>query len=281
MAYFVYRFGDITLPDRMTVQEFSPVEPQDTLIQTIGGVYDNAGTGRRAPLRFPHPISIKAMQVSADANAFRTAIDALRAAVGTRAYLYRRADNDATIQTALCYLNRVPASIGIENHLHQDMSFGFRQLTPWLGDDHAELHWDDGVSLWDDGELWDQEDYTITFASSHTQTVNNGGNLHVTDVILTVTTDANPLSNIAWYVPYTIDLAWLSTVPAHSTLIIDCGAKSVKLNGVNRYNNLSLGAAHILEDWFELAPGDNTVQIAATGTKVGATWSVSFRDWWA
>jgi len=277
--YAIYRFRDITLSPFTNNFTLSPVPVKTGMTQTTAGVFDNDGHGRSRQI-FPHPVSYSAVVAEDVYNNNRATLDALRAAVGTRGYLYRTARDDGAIQRCVARLIAMPHDWGYEQRGYFRISLDFQQVTPWLGSDHAAWRLDDG-SEFDDGLDLDSDDYSILFATSQTQTINNGGNLPVTDVILTVITDVNPLSNIAWYVPYTIDLAWIGTVTAHSTLIIDCGAQSVTLNGVNRYNNLSLGAAHILEDWFRLEPGDNTVQIAATGTKTGARWSVNFKDWWA
>lgn len=277
--YTINRFGSLSLSLFNNNYTLSPVPVKTRLVSTLGGVFDNDGTARSAQ-QYPFGLSYDCVVAETVYNDNRATLDALRAAVGTRARLYRTAENDATIQHCTARLVDMPHDRPYRMRGYFEIGLKFLQLTPWNGSDHAAWRFDDGYEF-DDALEFDPDAYTITFASGQTQTVVNGGNLPVTDVILTVKTDANPLTNIAWYVPYTIDLAWRSTVPANSTLIIDCGAKSVTLNGVNRYANLSFGAAHILEEWFVLQPGNNTVQIAATGTKTGATWGVQFKDWWA
>lgn len=277
--YTINRFGSLNLSPFNNNYTLSPVPVKTRLVSTLGGVFDSDGSGRSAQ-QYPFSLSYDCVVAEDTYNNNRATLDALRGAVGTRARLYRTAENDSTIQHCIARLVDMPHDRPYRQRGYFEIGLKFLQLTPWQGDNHAAWTLNAGYFL-NDGLNLNEEDYKILFATSHTQIINNGGNLPVTDVILTVITDANPLTNIAWYVPYTIDLAWHGTVTPNSTLIIDCGAKSVTLNGVNRYGDLALGAAHILEDWFRLEPGDNTVQIAATGTKTGATWSVTFKDWWA
>lgn len=279
MAYAICRFGDITLPDRMPVEDMAPVEPRETLIETVAGVYSNVGL-ERAPQKFPHQLNLKAMAYHTTLAAFRTAIDALRSAVGTTAYLYRVADSDGAIQKALCQLRRLPGRREIENNWHQTLDLLFLQLTPWQGSDHAAWRLDSGYFL-DDGLQLDPNVYSILLTTAMSQVVTNGGNLPVNDVKLTLTTASFGLFAPLFMVAPNYALLWDSTLPVNSTLVIDCGARSVTLNGVNAYEHFRLGPTHKKNDWMLLEPGANTVALIALGTKTGATWSVTFKDWWA
>lgn len=278
MAYFLERFGSITLPAPMSDETATPVAAADRIVTTVAGAFDADGAGRSAQ-RFPHTLTYQAIVDAATLAALATALDALRAAVGTRAYLYRRADDDGAVHRALCRLVAMPVMRKFEHQGYQPVRLEFRQLGQWQG---QATSWtlDEGELL-DDGLDLDSSDYFATLSSSPaTQVVTNGGNLPVTAVVITITAGATNLGGPIVTAPG-VDLRWTGTILAGQALVIDTGELSVLLDGADAYSGLFFGGGHSIEEWLRLEPGNSTVGLSITGTLTGASWSIDFREAWA
>lgn len=279
--YAIERFGSITLSPFNNSFTLSPVPVRFNILQTTGGVFDSDGSGRSRQA-FPFSVNYAAVVMEDVYSDNRAVLDALRAAVGVRAKLYRRARNDSTLHWCIARLVEMPHEWPHTQRGYFTISLDFQQLTPWHGSDHASWRFDDGYDF-DDGLTFDPSVYSFAMieAQTQSQTVTNGGNLPTNDVILTVTTGANSLLYTHWKIAGKTDLIWLGPLLANSQLEIDCGAKSVKLNGVDDYKRFSFGVGHTIDDWMVLDPGENTISITASGTKTGSTWAVTFNDRWA
>ena len=278
MAYYLERFGTITLPAAMSIETAAPVAAAERIVSTVAGAFDADGAGRSAQ-RFPHTLTYQAIVDEATLAAQRTALDALRAAVGTRAYLYRRADDDAAVQRALCRLVAMPHDRQFEHQGYLPIRLEFRQLTAWQG---QATSWtlDDG-ELFDDGLDLDSSDYYAAISSSpSSQAVTNGGNLPVSSVVITINAGAGALANPIITAP-NMDLRWAGLIPAGQSLVIDSGALSVLLNGADAYSGLYFGGTHTIENWIELAAGASVVALTVGGTLTGASWSIDFREAWS
>lgn len=279
MSYTYERFGSITLPTYNREASIAPAAAQLRIVATAAGAFDADGSGRSAQ-QFPHALTLEAI-VSEDATADqRDALDELRAAVGTRANLYRVADDDGTVHRAACRLQSMTAERSYEQRrAYQPVRLIFQQLEAWRG---ASTGWtlDDGELL-DDGLMLDETAYTATItASPSAQTITNGGNLPVTDAVITITAGSGNLVNPV-LTGGGMDLRWTGTINAGDALVIDCGALSVQDDGVDAYSGFARGSGHTVEDWCYLAPGATALSLAVSGTLTGASWSVSFRERWA
>lgn len=280
MSYYYDRFGALTLPEYNREASIAPAAAALRIVTTAAGAFDADGSGRSMQ-QFPHPLTLEAI-VSEDATADqRTALDALRAAVGTRAYLYRVADDNDTIQRALCRLQSMTAERRYEQRAaYQPIRLIFQQLEPWRGEAYGAWTLDSGELL-DDGLLFNATAYSVAIsASPSSQAVTNGGNLPVADAVFTITAGSGNLTNPV-LTGGGMDLRWTGTIDAGDSLVIDCGALSVQDDGVDAYGTFALGSGHTIEDWCYLAPGATTVSLAVSGTLTGASWSVAFRDRWA
>lgn len=280
MGYSFERFGAITLPEYNREMNMAPVAAVQRIVATAAGAFDADGSGR-AGQQFPHALTVEAIVFEEAAADLRAALDALRAAVGTRAYLYRRADDDSTVHRALCRLASMDVQRSYEQRrAYQPVTLQFLQLSAWQGASSAAWTLDDG-ELFDDGLLFDATSYAWSIGSSLTiRSVTNGGNLPVMDVVFTITAGATGLTNPI-LTGGGMDLRWTGTIAATKSLVIDCGVLSVLNDGANAYSGLTLGANHAIEAWCSLAPGATDIELAITGTLTGATWGVSFRDRWA
>lgn len=258
MAYSYTAFGNITLPTYNRESDLSPVQAMTRFVQTAGGVFDADGSGRSLR-RYPHSLTIDAIVSESTAVAQRTALDALRAAVGLRTYLYRVADNDGTIHRAVCRLAALTVMRSYSEHGYQPVTLQFQQLSAWEGSLHS---------------------YSWSLSSPSTKTVTVDGNLPVVDVIFTITAGAGALTNPI-LTGGGMDVRYTGTIAIGNALVIDCGTLSVLNDGVDGYSGFTLGANHVIEPWCELAPGETDLTLTVSGTTTGATWSVVFRDRWA
>ena len=278
MAYYLERFGAITLPVAMSKETLTPVAADARIVATAAGAFDADGAGRSAQ-QFPHSLSYQVIVNEATLAAQRTAIDALRAAVGTRAYLYRRADDNNAVHRALCRLVAMPHDRAFDHQGFLPIRLEFKQLQPWQG---AATSWtlDDGESL-DDGLDLDSSTYFAALSTSPaSQVVTVGGNLPVRAVLITISAGSGTLLNPIITAP-NVDLRWVGAIPAGQSLVIDAGALSVLVNGADAYSGLYLGGTHTVERWIELAPGASVVTLTIGGTLTGASWSIDFREVWA
>jgi len=64
-------------------------------------------------------------------------------------------------------------------------------------------------------------------------------------------------------------------------LVIDCGARTVTNNGVEAYDELTLGAGHVVAEWLRLPPGNTTVAVTRTGGDNTSAIEIAFDDGWA
>lgn len=278
--YTIDRFGTVTLPTNKPTVTASPVSSLTSGLVSIGGfVFDGYGDGRQ-PQRFPFPLRYKAMVVSASKAAMRTTIDALRALVGTKAYLYRYANSDLTTQKCLARLVSEPYERENQTLLYNEITLEFLQLSPWEGNSHGDWRFDNG-QIFDNALTFDSTDFQAAFSSAvATLTLTNSGNLPVDNAILTVVAGSGMITRVViggTGIDWQVD----ATITAGQSLVVDCGSRSVQVNGTDAYRNFSLGNNHSLRNWLYLEPGNTVITTTLTGTYTGAQVSVAFRDRWA
>lgn len=280
--YTITRFGTVTLPIYETEYTISPVPSDMSGLLPVGSnVFDGNGSDR-APLKFPAAIVYKCIAHESTLGATRVATDALRALVGRRDYLYRVADDDATVQQCLARLAGIDMPRGITNRIFFEMNFKFVQLAGWRGNSHGDWRFDSG-EIFDDGLTLDSSDFQGTFvAASHALVVTNAGNLPIQDAILTITAGSGTITSVAVAaVGASIDWRVNATLTPSATLVVDCATRSVTVNGDDAYRDFALGSGHRLRNWLYLEPGNTTIVATLTGTFTGAKVSISFRDAWA
>jgi hypothetical protein len=149
------------------------------------------------------------------------------------------------------------------------MVLQFQKLSPvWYGTVHAEQR-----DLTGDGVA------DVTFA--------NNGNAYIDNAIITITagtatvTAVNIQHRTGGGIIYN-ELVWSGSLASSQILVIDCGAFTVLKNGVDDYQNFSLGANHREVPWFRLWNGTNNVRVTLTGG-VGtepATIGLDYYDGW-
>lgn len=279
-AYTLERFGAVTLPIYNPETDHSPIAARVGVVQTIGGAFDVYGD-EDAPLDLPTTRSYRSIVLEETAAAWRTALDALRAQVGKRARLYRRANDDDAVQWCIARLIQNPVQRVYQGGYIQDVELIFQLWTSWRGHDHTSWTLDSGEIL-DGGLYLDDGGFVETMASSpHTIIVANGGNRRVDNAIITVTAGSSAITAVTVAKTGETDIDWSGTLASGNTLVIDCGAYTVKNAGVNAYTGFSLGGDHAISEWIRLDPGDNDITITFSGGSTDSTAKVEFADGWA
>lgn len=99
-------------------------------------------------------------------------------------------------------------------------------------------------------------------------TATNAGNFKASPTLTVVGAAAGPIVIANTTVGKTITIS--TSIPGGQSLVVDFRARSVLLNGVNRYD---LVAA--TPQWFDIAPGNNTITYSGGGTPT-LTWNSSW-----
>lgn len=282
--YTLYKFGNINLPNFNTEYDAAPVPAQLAFIQTTTGVFDGNGNGRNKQ-QFPFSIAYKATVTQDTLSANRTTLDALRAASGTRANLYRKADDDGAIHRCTARLVGMDYSrpYGNRNAIHE-INLSFQQLSPWVGTlNGTGWTFDSGINF-DAGRNFDEVGYSATLSlATTTFTATNNGNLPTTAVSIEVTAGSEALTNLdIWNMTTNCRLYWYGTLAPGALLRIDTGAWFVTNAGVDEFNNFSLvDPYHRNEYWMEIAVGSNNIAVARIGGNVNSKIAFVFNDRWA
>lgn len=279
-AYTLERFGAVTLPIYNPETDHSPLSARTAVVQTIAGAFDGWGD-EDAPLELPTTRSYRSIVLDETAAAWRTALDALRAQVGKRARLYRRANDDDAVQWCIARLIQNPVQRVYQGGYIQEVELIFQLWTGWSGHDHTTWTLDSGEIL-DGGLYLDDSGFVETMASSpHTITVTNGGNRRVDNAIITITAGSSAITAVTIAKTGETDIDWSGTVSSGNALVIDCGAYKVTNNAVNAFSGLTLGGDHAVAEWLRLDPGDNDIVVTFTGGSTNSTVRVEFADGWA
>jgi hypothetical protein len=133
--------------------------------------------------------------------------------------------------------------------------------------------------------LWSGEDVVENAPSITTSPQNvvlaNAGNARVNSVIITVTGTATPITSVKFGVAGVSEIEWVGSLGSGHDLVIDCGARSVKKDGVDDYDAFSLTVNHIIGDWLRLEPGNNTVVVTiGPGGALPADVEFEYYDAW-
>jgi hypothetical protein len=274
------QFGLYTFPLFSKRDQVGTGDTGGGLVSLVDGAsYDSTGTG--AAREATTTLSTSYEIIATTATAVQTARDAIRALAGTRARLWAHFP-DSTDRFVWARLARVRMERRREYVYYQPVELTFEVAIPgWHGTGHgAPWLLDDGETL-DTGLYLDLDDVWIPSSSGDTETVNNGGNRMVRDVMVTITASATATISDVRIRCGSCDWTWTGTVALNKSLTIDCAARSIKYDGADAYSGLTLNAGHTIADWLQLEPGDNTVTINFSGN-ANATAGVtfSFYDGW-
>jgi hypothetical protein len=292
VAYTLQRFGNITLPLYNRRTDMTPVLPRTALLATAAGTFDAWGSDR-APQKLPHSITLSCVLSETAVATWRTSIDALRAAVGARALLYRVADDDGTVQRCTARLIDMDYQRATKNRLHQELTLGFQQLDAWRG-----KSWDSWTL--DDGKSFDEGDYLDSAAvalDGSMPSISVGGNLPATNVVATI--DYGGAVNGPDLLQFCARVSGgdCSVVtlegpfPTGTTFVLDNAARSFTKDGSDAYSLLDTDTPFnhsgtpnyppTSSEWLAIPPGTVLIGVIADTSDGGATGSIVFEEAWA
>lgn len=277
-------FNGVWLPDAMPEDDLGAGAAKSTILATPGGAFDYLGSTRYNPRR--QAISYRGTYVggidyltdengdfivdeagnriigSFDAEIdLRDKLDTLKAQIGQRGQLIRQAEADGSRQYKVARL------------------LDLRHLRTVRDVDRiAALE----LQFEADGRPWravNQSTVTATLAANATTTVTvgPGGTETINDAILSITANGGSVTALTIELAPSVEISF-GTIANGSELVIDCGALTVRLNGVDAYDQFALESGHTVGGWLPLQPGSNAVAFTLTGGP--ADLSLTYRDQW-
>ena len=282
MAFWYERFGSTTLPIYEPKDAIGTAQARPGLVRTTGGFF--AAVGSETLDADSKRVHIRRQIVEDTPADLITTYYALRALRGVRDKLYRRRDDEA-VEWAYAWLVECEGTREAKNITVLNVELTFELLsTQWYGAEHNAGWTFDSGEYFDTGLYFDSQDFLFTLSDSIpiTMTVTNGGNDTVRNEIVTVTAGAAAITNLVIKrkvggVTYE-HLVYAGTISAGQALVIDCGADSVKNNGVGDYANFSRGANHQTNWLLQLLAGDNSIEVTITGGSINSTILFTFSD---
>lgn len=244
---------------------------------SAGGGYDGLGASqsRAKPFTISHNCAIYS---ASSQTAIQTQLDALKALVGTRGRLYRRMP-DNSLQWITARLVTLDATRTIANNNYLDISLTFQVAEyPWRGNHHGDGWVLDAGEYFDTGLVFDESGLSVPMPASGTVTVTNGGNATVRNAVITITAAGTNITELTLTKSGETDLKYVGTITAGQSLVIDCGAYTVKNNGVDDYANFSRETNHVIAEWLALAAGANTIGTTRTGGNNSSSITFTFDD---
>ena len=266
MPYIIQRFGatyagGVDLPTRAMEQPVGLGRVASGMIELPGGgSWDSTGTAV-ARLR-SQIITIRGGWLAADAAAMTTKIDALRALVGTRSYLWSSSDGGTTNRWRYARVMDVRATA----------KPGFTRWTPY------EIDFELAAGNWSGAA---HAESTALATGNDTITMTNGGNVRVSDVIITVTAVTSNITALSFYKANLFHWHYTGTIVAGTSLVVNCGTRRVINDGTGDFANFILQSDHADNDWLPILAGVNTFLVERTGGAVTSTVRIAYSDGWA
>lgn len=286
MSYRISAFGAVNLPDAMTEDDLSTVRVRSGLADTLGGAVDVFGARQRLPGR--QELSVSGLYVgdvrylvtatgnqlvdhngnlliaSTGRNWLRQQVDALRGMVGKRASLWRRRDDDGAQQWRTARLLGVQTKQDTERWAAEVAEINATFET-------AQAAWRAANAVTDSASL--------SANVTATKVVTALGNAPVEDAVITMTAAGGTLTSLRVRVTALgVDWTWTGSLAAGQSLVVDCGAMTVRKQGADAYSGFVLNAGHTAAGWLPLAVGDNSVLLLTSGA--GGTCAISHYDQW-
>jgi hypothetical protein len=260
MAYYIAAFGGVTLPLINPITDMPTAPGLEGSYQTLGGGFDAFGSDT-APATFPYTFQYRVMASSQTAAIYITTINGIRALGRIRGTLTRK-DQAGTTHTCYARCLDITAADSVETFNAIEITLTFEIWS----------HWTKNATT-----------TTATIVSSpQTIVVANGGNLKVTDAIITVTAGAASTFSNVTVACGSATWTFGASIGSNTSLVVDCGAWSVLNNGVDAYGSFTFNAGHAIAGMLELAPGNNNVVFTTTGgSGVVRSVSIAFGEAWA
>lgn len=263
MTFSIVRFGDVyataeELPLLDGAQPQGAGDVQPSLIQLSGGAFDWRG-GDRARFE-PQEITVNGVYAADTSVEVAAKLATLNALLGVRSKLWRTDDTVQHWRTARLLEVRSPKEAGSQGHAEFTLRFHLAP-GPWRGTVRTV-------------------NATLS-ASPVTAACTNSGNARVDDAIITITAAGSAITVVHVTVSGVSQIAWTGTLAVGQSLVIDCGARTVRNHGVDAYSGLTYTIYHKVPEWLRLQPGANSVQIHRTGGSSASAAQITYNDGWA
>jgi len=252
---------------------------QVVLIDGQGYDHNGAGVTPEAPTTYTISYEI----IAATPTAVQTERDAIRALAGTRARLWAHFP-DGSDRWTWARLARVEMERRLEYIYYQPATLTFSVLRPGWNGIGRGANWflDSGMLLDAGSSLLPANGWNVWIPPSSplTMTAVNSGNRTVRDAVLTVTAGTTTISNLR-LVCGSVDWTYAATVAPTKSLVINCATRAVTNDGASDYKQFTLNAGHVVADWLQLRPGNNTVTMTYSGNANStARFTLSYSDGW-
>lgn len=280
MTYRIERFGSLELAVFDVTDDVGTFPTRSALIPLPGGGFYDLYGGEDAPR--DNTIIRRRMSFFEDTKAdLVEAYYDLRAMVGKREKLYRRRA-DGTTEWCYARLRTVNAQRVARNHFFQPVECIWEMVSDiWYGELHGSVWTFDSGEFFDTGLFFDPTTDTLFALDAVPKSCAcpNDGNRVVNNAIITITAAGSAITEVTIIsVSAGISLKYVGSIAAGEALVINCGAKSVKDNGVDSYSGFTLESGHTQEEWLPLEPGTTTLSISRTGGNNSSTARIAYAD---
>lgn len=264
--YRLKKFKGAHLPNRMLEENFGTGDVATNYVDTIDrGAYDNDGAGvaPRGGLTITRRCIISRPTAESALEEFAF----WRAYVGARGRLEREALPTGELHWIWARLMAVNADHDPRqfNRAYIPVEFRWSILPPlvWRGTVAGGMYlWDGSGQFNTSGWKFNEAKGSIPLSNNpQSVTITNQGNVNVDNAIVKITAGDADISNISLWCDSGASWHYDGTVIAETTLVVDCGAASVKNNGADAWSDFWLDPGHRGRPWLRLAPGDNTILI--------------------
>jgi len=277
--FYLYQFGTTEIPGAQGAFGF-PAQVRSTSQRTLGGNFDGAGALTLSP-ELPYALNYTGLVVHAtDTTQIRTELDALRALRGQLDRLWLRTADGYDRWAWARLLNVSPEMRAVDRAAVQFV-MGFEVRSLWNGAAHGGAWTFDDGYYFDNGLYFDTEGAHTLNTLPKTLTITNNGNVAVDNCGITITAVANAITALKIGIAGVCEFTFTGTIAAGTSLVVDCGNKTVLNNGLDAWRYFALTAAHTIEPWLRLAPGANSVVVTPTPASTTCTAQFTYSDGWA
>lgn len=258
MAYLLTQFDDLILPDRNVTSDGSAADARDSFVSLSADGAVRVYGSDDAPSE-QGVLSKRATLQAATPMALSVSLRAIKAKKNTVARLWRTwFDGQREWTTAEFYRLREPRGFGPKTIL--PLEFGFKQTNPYW---YAETPGSYTGTLTFIEVPGDEDSLTTLGVDIGTNagvfTIENEGNKPATRVMITVRNGTADITRLNFYnITNGYAVSWAGTVPAGREIVINCGAKSVVVDGSSDWSGLNEPNQAW---WMALAPEDNEIRV--------------------
>jgi len=261
MGYRITRFASTDLPARREMQDAITGRVQSSMVGLPGGkVFDAHGS--ETAIGEGYPVKVGGAVHAATPAALKTAVYLLRALKGVQDKLYRTPDGgSANSEWVEARCDAVESVRDWRHRLWENVVLHFTVLDDvWSG-------------------AAGEKNITLATGTDEGE-ANNLGNAIVHDLTITIAAVDSAITQVDienLEAGHVSKIRYAGSITAGQSLVIDCGALSVKNNAVDDWDNFSVESAHEIDEWLRLMPGNNTIRVTRTG---GSADSVATLNWY-